>query len=288
MSDSNIRIIFVDDDPFLLQAQRRMLWGVKAWKSEFVDSGEKALAKMAKQPFDVIVSDMRMPIMDGLELLTEVQKLYPRTVRIILSGQTEQEEEIRAFGPAQRYLSKPCESAELRSVVNRSIALQQSLPHDAFDELVQDKPEMLVLPNDIQDTIRLAQVPQSPKSEVADLVKKNANFAAMFLLFANTNSCAAGEKFQDVDAAVETLAWDVLRPVLLSAGCMAHVCSDNRDEPRLAELVESSTRLGCMSLTFALQENSPPESSSHAMTAGLLHESAPSCSRNSSQNGTRN
>ena len=137
MSDS-IRVIFVDDDPFLLQAQRRMLWSVKEWESEFVDSGEKALAKMAQQPFDAIVSDMRMPIMDGLQLLTEVQQLYPRTVRIVLSGQAEQENEIRAFGPAQRYLSKPCESAELIAVINRSIALQRSLPHDAFDALLQD------------------------------------------------------------------------------------------------------------------------------------------------------
>lgn len=74
---------------------------------EFLPSGTAALASLAIMPADVIVSDMRMPGMDGWQLLAEVKRLYPQTVRLVLSGQADATSVMRAVGTAQCYLAKP-------------------------------------------------------------------------------------------------------------------------------------------------------------------------------------
>jgi len=100
-----MRVLFVDDQPNILAGLRRMLRGLSnEWQMEFAESGEEALALMAVSPFDVVVSDMRMPGMDGAQLLTETMARHPGTVRIILSGQADQENVLRAFTPAHQYL----------------------------------------------------------------------------------------------------------------------------------------------------------------------------------------
>ena len=85
-------LLFVDDDPFILDALRRQLRRYRnEWDVEFASGGSAALELMEQQSFDIVISDMRMPEMDGAELLTEVMRRHPRTVRIVLSGQSERE-----------------------------------------------------------------------------------------------------------------------------------------------------------------------------------------------------
>ncbi|HEY4481440.1 MAG TPA: response regulator, partial [Candidatus Brocadiaceae bacterium] len=85
-------IIFVDDELKVLQGLQRMLRSMRhEWDMKFATSGQKALDMLSKSPFDVIVTDMRMTGMDGAQLLREVMKRYPGVVRIILSGQTDQD-----------------------------------------------------------------------------------------------------------------------------------------------------------------------------------------------------
>lgn len=75
---------------------------------------------MAQEPFDVIVTDMHMPGLDGLTLLREVQRLYPRTERLVLSGYAEAEAIAGTIGLVREFLSKPCEPAELIGAIQRA------------------------------------------------------------------------------------------------------------------------------------------------------------------------
>jgi len=84
------RVLFVDDEPRILEGLRRMLRSQRnEWEMAFAPGGGAALAIMEAAPFDVVVSDMRMPEMDGATLLTQVRNLYPQVVRIVLSGHAE-------------------------------------------------------------------------------------------------------------------------------------------------------------------------------------------------------
>lgn len=85
-----LRILFVDDDPNVLSGLRRMLHSERDhWDTRFAIGAEEALALLDDCDFDVVISDMKMPGMDGADLLMRVRERNPSTVRIVLSGQTE-------------------------------------------------------------------------------------------------------------------------------------------------------------------------------------------------------
>ena len=103
------RILFVDDEPLVLQGLQRMLRPMRnEWEMAFVESGRRALEEMATLPFQVVVSDMRMPGMNGAQFLSHVQELYPRTVRLILSGHADKDLIMKCVGTAHQFLAKPC------------------------------------------------------------------------------------------------------------------------------------------------------------------------------------
>ena len=91
---------------------------------EFAQGGAPALAVMAEKPVDVIVTDMRMPGMDGAELLAKVRATWPHVTRIVLSGHSDQEGVMRSINAAHQYLMKPCEPVLLKSIVARALKLR--------------------------------------------------------------------------------------------------------------------------------------------------------------------
>ena len=108
------KILLVDDEPNILQSMHRQLR--KRFKVVTAESGDEALSTLKeKGPFAVIVSDMRMPGMNGVELLSTVKDRYPDTVRIMLTGNADQETASEAVNAGQifRFLSKPCSTAML-------------------------------------------------------------------------------------------------------------------------------------------------------------------------------
>src|SRR5579885_317791 len=113
------RILFVDDEPNVLDGLQRMLRSQrKEWDMVFVGSGAEAIAALSQQVYDVIVTDVRMPEMDGSRLLEYVRQHFPRMVRIVLSGYFEREAALRAAGVAHQYLAKPCDPARLRETID--------------------------------------------------------------------------------------------------------------------------------------------------------------------------
>jgi DNA-binding NtrC family response regulator len=131
------RILFVDDEAMVLDGLRRMLRPMRdEWEMEFCESGPIALAQMAVSPADVIVSDMRMPGMNGAELLTRVMELYPRTVRLILSGHADHELILKCVGSTHQFLAKPCDPEAIKATVRRAAATDGALQSDALKTLV--------------------------------------------------------------------------------------------------------------------------------------------------------
>lgn len=115
-----IRILFVDDEPRVLDGLRRTLRPMRnKWQMSFIDGGKKALECLSEHAFDVLVTDMQMPEVDGWALLNTASGKYPGMSRIVLSGHSSAEAEVRANGLAHSYLAKPCGMQDLTSVVDR-------------------------------------------------------------------------------------------------------------------------------------------------------------------------
>ena len=118
MSEPRKTILFVDDEANILAGLGRMLRGLRqSMDLQFAASGEQALAVLAAQPVDVLVTDMRMPGMDGATLLGIVQERYPQVVRLMLSGQSDRESVLRTVGSVHQFLTKPTTQEALKEVL---------------------------------------------------------------------------------------------------------------------------------------------------------------------------
>jgi CheY-like chemotaxis protein len=120
---SRPRILCVDDEPRVLQGIRRVLF--KSFDITAAEGGEAALALLERgEQFEVVVSDMRMPQMDGATFLTEVRKRQPDTVRVLLTGHADIESAIAAVNRGQifRFLTKPCPPEELAAALADAVA----------------------------------------------------------------------------------------------------------------------------------------------------------------------
>ena len=146
-TESDVTVLFVDDEPDLLSSLRRFLRR-EPYKMLFANSGREALQVMGDQPVDIIVSDLRMPEMDGLTLLAKVKQAYPEIIRIILSATREVEQTIEAIntGEVYRFISKPMNPAQLKQtlqdVVNYHLLIigHQEMTTEIEKRLLEDSP----------------------------------------------------------------------------------------------------------------------------------------------------
>lgn len=132
----NEKILFVDDEPNVLHSIQRQLH--KRFDIAIAEGADEALRVLREDgPFAVIVSDMRMPKMSGIELLTRVKDMYPETVRLMLTGNADQETAIEAVNNGQifRFLTKPCPQGTF--VTSLALALRQHRLVTVEKELLQ-------------------------------------------------------------------------------------------------------------------------------------------------------
>ena len=256
-----MRVLFVDDEPRVLEAIQRMLFDTAGnWQVETAQSGEEALDKLERAPFDVIVTDMRMPGMDGAALLAEVHTRYPSLTRIVLSGQTEQEHAFRALGTAHQFLSKPCSPKVLTEVVENAFYLRALTPNRRVAELasaVQRLPPMPRIHNRILEVIGS---PSGSLRDAADLVAQDPGLTAKVLRVINSAFFARGQIVRDVRTAVARLGLDLLHALVLTERAASGV--------PVAKL-ERMQRAALAAATLACRMVSPDEQRT-AYTAAIL------------------
>ncbi len=211
------RILFVDDEKNVLDGLRRMLRPHrKEWDMRFFSSGEEALADLAKESCDVIVSDMRMPGMNGVELLKRVQDEHPGAVRIILSGQTEEETAIQVVPIAHQFLSKPCDAERLRNIVTRSCGLQSLLSDSSLRENIADMDTLPTLPRTYAQINEVLQDPDASVAAIAKLVERDAGLCAKILQIVNSSFFGIAQRISDVSQAVNFIGIQMLKHLTLS------------------------------------------------------------------------
>jgi|WetSurMetagenome_2_1015567.scaffolds.fasta_scaffold84454_3 HD-like signal output (HDOD) protein/CheY-like chemotaxis protein len=181
------RVLFVDDEPRVLEGLRRMLWTMRGeWDMEFVTSGADALAALDRSRYDVVVTDMRMPVMTGAELLTIVRERHPEVVRLILSGQASEEASIKSVGPAHQFLAKPCEAETLKSTIRRTCALRALLNSETLQNLVSKIDSLPSLPKRCLDLLAEVEGHDPSMRRVADLISGDPAMSAKVLQLVNS------------------------------------------------------------------------------------------------------
>jgi putative nucleotidyltransferase with HDIG domain len=211
------RILFVDDEPKILEALQRTLRSQRhEWEVAFASSGDAALTMLAAAPFDVVVSDMRMPGMDGAALLDVVRQQYPSILRIILSGYTEMEASLRAVPVAHQFLLKPCEPETLRTAIDRATSLVEVLNSKMMASLVGSMQELPSLPRTYMELRKALADPETSIDRVVRIVEKDVAISAKLLQLVNSAFFGLTRDISDIKMAVSYLGINILQNLVVS------------------------------------------------------------------------
>jgi HD-like signal output (HDOD) protein/CheY-like chemotaxis protein len=216
------RVLFVDDEPHLLAGLRRMLRAKRdVWEMDFAEGGESALAKMAEEPFDVVVSDMRMPGMDGGQLLALVRQRYPRTARIILSGHADRAAIISAVGPTQQYLAKPCEVEVLVEVLERVLSVRDLIVEDRLADLLGGVESLPKPPQVYEEMLAISTNPDCSLADVVTVIERDMATSAEVLRLVNSAFFGLPSKVTTIDRAVSLLGLETIQALAVAGAVFA-------------------------------------------------------------------
>lgn len=265
------RILFVDDETMILDGLRRMLRGMrKEWDMHFVQSGEEALTALAKDDFDVLVSDIRMPGMDGSELCSAVRKSHPRIVRIILSGHAELELAMRSANCAHQFLTKPCDPDNLKSVVTRSFALHERLDDDELKGTVGNLRSLPVLPSTYRELNDAISDEEVTLEAVADIVARDVGITAKILQLVNSSFFGLPREVGTVKDAVSYIGLSNLKTLVLRYGMMKEFdAATSAPSFDLAAEQRHSLRVATLA---SRMHGDDRRASDEAFLAGMLHD----------------
>jgi len=257
-------VMFVDDEPHVLDGLRRSLRAQrKLWTLQFCTSGEQALQSIAEAPCDVVVSDMRMPGMDGAELLSRLSRVAPGAVRVVLSGHTQEEAGARAALVAHRFLSKPCDTGaliELVGQVTSGLGRTDAAARAAAGAVWR-------LPVRAQQLRRLREVVATPdvsQSAVVDAVLDSIWVAAKLLQLGSSRFFGSGTSVVSVADCVNALGAPFI-------GSLLDADPDLWAEPDDAATdVVDATYRHCLASSRLARRLAPPEIAPYCKMAGLL------------------
>ena len=260
------RILFVDDEPAILAGLQNLLYkDRKRWEMVFALGGQLGLDEIRKEPFDIVVSDMRMPGIDGATLLNVIKDESPATVRIMLSGHADREAIVRALPALHQLLSKPCDAATLRGAIERSVDTAD-VDRDAKIRQIVGGVDKLPTPPDIFfELSRLMQSPTTSVGDVAKVVTRDPALSAKLLQLVNSAYFGTGQSTTSIEQAVALLGTDRLRYIALTASVFSTPevpCAFS-----LEDMQQTSMRAAILARMFA-----DPEDRDEAFASTLLHD----------------
>jgi HD-like signal output (HDOD) protein len=265
-------LLLVDDEPMVLRGLQRSLRSMQdEWTMQSAGGGVEALELMKKRTCDVIVTDMRMPGMDGAQLLNEVRRRSPNTVRVALSGQCDRETVMSAISSTHQYISKPCDARVLKDTINHAIALRNQLQTDSVTRIVSQLKTIPSLPASYRAMLAELSTQEPRLDKLAALVAADMGMAAKCLQLVNSAFFGLRNPVSSTLHAINLLGLDMFKSLVLSTHVFSEFTTTLFDSVEIAWLWEHSFAVSVCAKAIAVVENASPLAIDHASTAGLLH-----------------
>jgi HD-like signal output (HDOD) protein/ActR/RegA family two-component response regulator len=267
------RILFVDDEPNILAGLRRQLHAQRTgWDMRFVGSAKDALAALGDAPADVVVSDMRMPGMDGAELLQCVRERFPAVIRIVLSGHSDRRDLMRSIHQAHQYFAKPCDLAVLRAVVERALRCRAELHRPDLVAVVTRLDHLPSLPALHQEITARLQDDRLTVAEIATLIEQDVALATKVMQLVSSAFFGAVRHVVSPAHAAVTLGLETLRALVLGSTLFEPAAVGAEGNAALEAVWLRSQHVAQLARGLAGDLGLDAAAQDRAFLAGLVHE----------------
>jgi putative nucleotidyltransferase with HDIG domain len=266
-------VLFVDEDPRVLQGLRRMLHGERQnWTMQFAASGHEAIGCLDRDGFDAVVTDLRMPDMDGVELLTVVMERHPNVARIVLSGEIDPAVGLKAVRCAHQFIAKPCAPEALKAALARAFALRRLVGDNRLKALLsrlQTLPSQPALYTEVTAEI---QSPNSSFRKVGTLIARDVGMTAKILQLVNSAFFGLARRIGSPQEAVALLGYDTVKALVLGVKIFSQFDSKRMQGLGLNALWQHSLAASQCVQTISAAEKLSRQAQAEAFTAGILHD----------------
>ena len=268
------RILFVDDDPKEIKRLRKMLRSIRhEWEIESAVSGKEALSFMAKSHFDVVVSNMHMQKMDGVELQDTVMERYPGTVRIILSEDSDKEKSLQSVKSTHQFLKKPCDADTVKYTIERACKLQDLLRNETLIKTVTGIKNLPSPPRLYSLIMQEMRSPDASLKKVGDIISQDIAMTAKILQLINSAYFGLPRRITDPQQATIFLGIDTLKALVLTFHVFSEFSEDAElCEFSLADMLKHSIMVGRLAKEIAKVELDDTKILEEIYIAGILHD----------------
>jgi HD-like signal output (HDOD) protein len=227
---------------------------------------------LAEKPVNVIVSDIRMPGMDGNEFLTEVMEQYPGVIRLALSGEADEQTTLHAVRRVHQYLAKPCDADTLRATIQRICALHDLLQDERLQNLARQLKTVPSLPALYEEIVRELQSDSPSIQRVGRIISRDVGMTAKILQMVNSAFFGLRRRISDPAHAVNLLGVETIRNLVLTIHVFQSCEDSGIPASTLGALWTHSMRVGRVAKELAGRAEADTGCIEDAQGAGMLHD----------------
>ncbi|ACS80859.1 response regulator [Maridesulfovibrio salexigens] len=267
------KILFIDNDKNILDSFRATMHGLrKEWKSYFASTGQEALDKLGKAEFDIVISDTKMPDMDGSELLRKVAEIQPDTIRITLSGHSDMQSLLKSAKHTHQFLSKPCNTEVLIGTIRKMMELRPVLTDHKVREIITGLDTLPVLPDLYIEITNELNKPEPNLQKLGELVKKDPGISTTLLKVVNSSFFGFYNSVSSPARATILLGTDVLKGLILGVHFIQKLDKDTLGPYSIEKLWEHCLQTGYLAKEICAFMDKDEQTVTNCFVGGLLHD----------------
>lgn len=265
-------ILFVDDEINILNGLKRMLNAKKKeWNMTFVLSGEKALAELERQGFDIVVSDMRMPVMDGVKLLTTIRAKYPQMTRFALSGYSDTQMILESIRCTHLFISKPTSFDILANAIDRSLSIQEMINDSSLRDFISGIDSLPCVPEIYNELVRELSSDDVSIDSVGRIIERDMGISVKLLQIVNSAFFGLARNVYSPIEAAAHLGLDIIKSLVLSIKIF-EMFTDESSADKSNNIFLQSQMVAKGAALIAKQEGFSRHECDQLMSAGLLQD----------------
>ena len=268
-----LSILFVDDDINIISGLKRMLHQLrKEWNLSYATGGKEALEILESNKVDVIISDIRMPGIDGTQLLIKVKDLYPHIIRITLSGYANDNLALSNTRIVHQSLSKPTTPESIKLTIEKAYLLRQRLNNDELLSLINGIDELPSLP---EVYLKLEEEINSSNSSIdklSKIISTDPIITAKILQLTNSAFFGLSNRISNMTQALNYLGIKVIQNLVLSIKLFKSTDPHGANAIIYENIWNHSNKVAFIAQKFAEVCNLQKVQKEDTYLGGLLHD----------------
>lgn len=267
------KILFVEEQPKARRDLEQSLGPLAGtFEMTFVGSASDALERIEQQPFDAVVTDLRLALINGAQLLNEVMQRQPKVLRFVLSDLSDRSATMKCVGTAHQFISKPCDPQVLAAALERALAYESWLPGEKVRSLLAQLHKLPSPPQLYFEVVKALQSPDASLETVGALIARDPAMTAKILQLVNSAVFGLKRTVASPAEAVMYLGIDTTKSVILLAHSFSYFDQVKDADFSVENLWRHSIRTGNFARWIAGLERLDKERVEESYTAGMLHD----------------